>query len=243
MRNLLIVAVLLWAAPLWSLEPKPETNRAFDEYASAAEARMHGGAFLYADAHGDARAAARQGQTFVVELRNRDVQVPDGAIHDWLAVAFFPGASIAGVRTILQDYAGYKRTYMPDVSDSRLVAREGDRFHIFLRLENKQFLTLHYNSEYDVSYATPGPGKMDVVSRSTGIRQDGEDNGFLWRLNSYWRFEEGDGGVYAECRSISLSRGIPFAFGWLREALEKFPRDSMVRTMEATRRAAAGAGH
>jgi hypothetical protein len=28
-------------------------------------------------------------------------------------------------------------------------------------------------------------------------REPGHDHGFLWRLNSYWRFEERDGGVSA----------------------------------------------
>jgi hypothetical protein len=240
-RSVLVIsAVTLFSATAaWGLTPTAEAQRAFERYAAEAEQTMRTGSFLYADTHAAARAEARGGKTFVVEQRNTSVRVPDGAVHDWLGVAFFPGAKMARVRALLEDYANYKRTYAPDVIDSRLMARNGDRFHVALRLENKQFLTLDYDSEYDVVYSAPAAEKLEVVSRSTRIQQSGDDHGFLWRLNSYWRFEEADGGVYAECRSISLSRGIPFGFGWLRGALEKFPRDSMVRTMEATRRAAA----
>jgi hypothetical protein len=119
------------------------------------------------------------------------------------------------------------------------LARDGDNFRVFLKMQNKQFITLTYDSEYDVSYSAPATDRLEIISHSTRIQQAGSDQGFLWRLNSYWRFQEADGGVYAECRSVSLSRGILFGFGWLHEPLEKFPRDSMVRTMEATRRAAA----
>ena len=68
----------------------------------------------------------------------------------------------------------------------------------------------------------------------------GDDDGFLWRVNAYWRFEEADGGLYAQCRAISLSRGLPIGFGWLRAFIQKFPKDSMANTLNATRRALAG---
>jgi hypothetical protein len=235
---MLVVAAAMLAAPAWGVEPTAETGPAFDRYIAAAEKQLRDGAFLYADAHPAAKAAARKGQTVVVEQRNGELRVPGGLIHDWLGVSFFPGARIAGVRALMQDYESYKRIYTPDVIDSRMLARDGDRFRVFLRMQNKQLITVTYDSEYEVSYSAPSADRMEVVSHSTRIRQDGNDLGFLWRLNSYWRFAEADGGVYAECRSISLSRGIPFGFGWLRGALEKFPRDSMVRTMDATRRAA-----
>lgn len=235
---MLILAALLATSPAWSIQPTAEAGRAFDQYVAAAEKQLREGAFLYADSHPEAKAAARQGQPVVVEQRSGDTRVPDGLIHDWLGVSFFPGARIAGVRALMQDYPGYKRIYSPDVIDSSLLGRDGDRYRVFLRMRNKQFIPLTYDSEYEVSYSAPAADRIEIASRSTRVQQAGGDYGFLWRLNSYWRFEQADGGVYAECRSISLSRGIPFGFGWLRGALERFPRDRMVNTMEATRRAA-----
>jgi hypothetical protein len=66
----------------------------------------------------------------------------------------------------------------------------------------------------------------------------GDDAGFLWRLNAYWRFEEADGGVYAECESISLSRDTPLGLGWaLNGFVQKLPKESMLNTLLGTRKA------
>jgi hypothetical protein len=239
MRTFLFVAAALFAMPALGVEPAAETSRAFDHYVAAAEKQLRDGVFLYSDAHPEAKLAARKGQTVVVRQRSGDVQVAGGLIHDWLGFSFFPGAHLAQVRALMRDYGSYKSIYAPDVIDSKLLAQDGDRFRVFLKMQNKQFITLTYDSEYEVSYSAPAPDRLEIASHSSRIQQAGTDQGFLWRLNSYWRFVEADGGVYAECRSISLSRAIPFGFGWLHEPLEKFPRDSMVRTMDATRRAAA----
>jgi hypothetical protein len=219
------------AVPCCAAQLKPETGRAFDRYVELAEKQLSAGPFLYTTAH--------RGETVVVEAKIPNVPVPDGQIHDWLGVLFISGTTIASVRTVMQDYDGYQRIYKPDVTDSKLLARDGDHFRVFLRMYKHEFLTLVYDSEYDVRYSFPAPDRMEVVSRSTRIVQSGDDHGFLWRLNSYWRFQQADGGVYAQCRAISLSRGIPFGFGGLRGFLQKFPRESMVNTLEATRRAAA----
>ena len=64
----------------------------------------------------------------------------------------------------------------------------------------------------------------------------GSDGGYLWRLNSYWRFIARDGGVYVECESITLTRGIPTGFGWLvRPFVTSIPRESLAFTLETTR--------
>ena len=66
----------------------------------------------------------------------------------------------------------------------------------------------------------------------------GDDDGFLWRLNSYWRFQAADGGIYARCEAISLSRDVPLGLGWmLKGFLEKFPKESMMNTLRGTREA------
>jgi hypothetical protein len=231
MRILMAALAAALAIPAYAVTLKPETSRAFDRYIEIAEKQLSTPPFLYTTTH--------RGQTVVVEPKIPNIPVPDGLIHDWLGVLFIPGATIANVRAVMQDYDAYKRIYRPDVTDSNLLARDGDRFRVFLRLYKHEFLTLVYDSDYDVRYSFPAPDRMEVVSRSTRIVQSDDDHGFLWRLNSYWRFQQADGGVYAQCRAISLSRSIPFGFGWLRGFLQKFPRESMVDTLEATRSAVA----
>ena len=89
------------------------------------------------------------------------------------------------------------------------------------------------NATYDIRYAQIDGGRLAIDSRSTRIAEAkhsngpyeeeypvGQDNGFLWRLNSYWRFEQGEGGVYAQCRAISLSRDVPFGLLMIRRFVE-----------------------
>jgi len=56
-------------------------------------------------------------------------------------------------------------------------------------------------------------------------------------LNSYWLIEPREGGVYLECRSISLSRDIPVVFEWIiKPMVTSVPRDSLRGLMKATAR-------
>jgi hypothetical protein len=108
-------------------------------------------------------------------------------------------------------------------------------------------------TEHDVQYFRLGRTRAYSRSYSTKIAQlenpgepgerelpVGNDNGFLWRLYSYWRMEERDGGVYLECQAISLTRGIPAGLGWMIEPIIRdLPKESLIKTLEATRRALA----
>jgi len=77
------------------------------------------------------------------------------------------------------------------------------------------------------------PGKPDEK-----VLPPGRGDGFVWNLNSYWRFQERDGGTWIECHAISLSRDIPTGLGWLVEpVIKNLPRDSLRHTLEATRAA------
>ncbi len=162
-----------------------------------------------------------------------------------------PGADLQQVKTVLQGYENYSSIYSPDVTESRQKAHQGDEYDVFLRLYKKQVLTVVLNTDYHVRYCLLDPRRMYVVSHSTRIAEVkdakhpgageepvGDDSGFLWRLNSYWRFEQLDGGVYAECQAISLSRDVPALLGWMIKGfLEKFPKESMQNTLRGTKAA------
>jgi hypothetical protein len=64
----------------------------------------------------------------------------------------------------------------------------------------------------------------------------GHDGGFLWRLYTYWRFLERDGGTYVQCEAISLTRGIPVVLSWLiGPFVTSIPRESLTFTLETSR--------
>jgi hypothetical protein len=181
----------------------------------------------------------------------KEIAVPDGMIQHWVGSMFIAGATIPQVKAVLQDYENYKHTYQPEVIESRQISHQGDEYDVFLRLYKKQILTVVLNSNYHVRYSMLDARRMYVISHSTRIAEVkdaghpeageepvGDDNGFLWRLNSYWRFEEADGGIYARCEAISLSRDVPPVLGWMIKGfLEKFPKESMLNTLRGTKAA------
>ncbi len=50
------------------------------------------------------------------------------------------------------------------------------------------------------------PGSIEANGLAKREKPEGKDRGFLWRLNSYWRYQQVDGGVLVECESLTLSR-------------------------------------
>ena len=228
----------------------PQTAAAFDRYIELTEARMK------AELASDAWTGKLHGGKIHVEPgvsldRGKKIDVPGGMIQHWVGSMFIASAGIAQVKAVLQDYENYKYIYKPDVIESRLIGHQGDEYDVFLRLYKKQILTVVLNTNYHVRYSVPDARHMSVISHSTRIAQMkdaahyeageeivGDDSGFLWRLNSYWRFVEADGGVYAQCEAISLSRDVPAIIGWMIKGfLEKFPKESMQNTLRGTKAA------
>ena len=243
----LLVLLLLPSQSAFSFPTlTPEATRAFDRYVDSAEAAMTQDAPRFPDT-----ARLRVGEVRI-DSGAPPENIEGGMIQDWRGAMFIPKATIQKVKAVLQDYEDYKRFYKPEVIESKQLAHQGDEYDIFLRLLKKQlWVTVVLNSEYHVHFSQPDPRHVLVVSRSTRIGEvvdsdrsltdeepPGRDSGFLWRLNSYWRFEEADGGVYAECRAISLSRDLPPALGWMIKGfVSKFPKESMQNTLRGTKAA------
>ncbi|MDP8982787.1 MAG: hypothetical protein M3O35_19600 [Acidobacteriota bacterium] len=240
----------------------PETERAFDRYVALTEQRLQGDLnaehFLWLHSHPAERAKVRNGEMLILPRKTtdqgKDIHIPSGLVQDWYGAIFIAGATVPRVRAVMQDYPNYQNIYRPEVTESRLVNHNGNDYDVFLRLFKKHMLTVVLNSTYRVHYGELDERRLSIASKSTRIAEVkdakksnteeepvGNDNGFLWRLNSYWRFEEADGGVYAECEAISLSRDIPFGLGWMiKTIVERFPKESMVNTLKGTQKAVRG---
>jgi hypothetical protein len=154
---------------------------------------------------------------------------------------------------MVQDYNRHKDVYKPEVIDSRVISHTGNDFHIYLRLLKKKVITVVLNSEHEVTYTPIDKTRWRSVSRTTKIAEvdkagkpderekpPGTGEGFLWKLNSYWRFEERDGGTWLECEAISLTRDIPTGLGWIvQPIIRDLPRESLANTLRLTRAALA----
>jgi hypothetical protein len=93
---------------------------------------------------------------------------------------------------------------------------------------------------YSRSYSTRIQEVENAGKSDESLKPAGKDHGFLWRLYSYWRFVERDGGVYMECQAVSLTRDIPTGLGWMIEPIiRQLPKESLVNTLRKTRDALA----
>src|SRR5579863_3895557 len=109
----------------------PRTDQAFEGYRKAVEAKLAWNPqYLSGLKAGEITIAPMTGQG--------STDVPDGLVHDWIAAAVVPNASPEGVISVLQNYNAYKNVYSPDVIDSKLVRREGDLWHVNLKLLKKK---------------------------------------------------------------------------------------------------------
>ena len=254
----------LLAPASYASELKSATEAAFNRYIRATESQMDSGSgmaqFLVVDRLPDAERRSaydqlQQGQVYVRELGTRGegqpISIPSGLVHHWAGVVFIPKARASDAIAVLRDYENQSNIYRPDVRQAKLIEQHGDESDIFEQFYSKSIVTVVLNAYFHVVNTDVGGTRWQSVSRSTGIvevedaatpdeheRTDGNDHGYMWRLNSYWRVEEKDGGVYVQNESISLSRTIPFLFGWIIEPLTKsIPRELLVRMLTNTRSA------
>jgi hypothetical protein len=65
-----------------------------------------------------------------------------------------------------------------------------------------------------------------------------EGSGYLWRVASFVRYEERDGGLYLELEVIGLSRDLPASLRFLlRPVIDHVPRQALSVKLEQTREA------
>lgn len=234
-----------------------ETLKAFTTYILLAETEMkktlqNSDCFLWSDGNSALTERVHEGEVVAGFWSGQGpIKVSNGLIHDWIGTVFIPRATMANTLALIQDYNQHKVIYAPDVIDSRLLNRRGNRFQIYLRLLKKKMITVILDSEHNVVYRRLDRSRWLCRSRTTRIAEvenagslderplpPDTGHGFLWRLYSYWRFREEEDGVYAECRAISLTRDVPFGLGWVLEPIiQNLPRETLIRTLEATRRA------
>lgn len=255
------VLVVCTAKPIAAADLQPQTVAAFERYVRLTEARMSADPrFLWIDTLPEAEQRSRRGElqrgALVIERQttregNKDIAIPDGLVHHWVGLTFVPGVSLNSALALLQDYDRHAEIYRPAVAQSRLLDRDGDTFHVYLRFFMKKGITVVVNSDHEARFTREGTDRAQSRIYSTRIAEVeapntpgerekpvGHDGGYLWRLYTYWRFLERDGGTWIQCESITLTRGIPVGLGWLvRPFVTSIPRESLEFTLTTTRKA------
>jgi hypothetical protein len=273
MRVTIRIAVVILALTLSCFAARLGTpaQQAFDTYAASVERRLaqqHANPDVYlaslnstATQRADLERQLRGGDLRMEPVNGGTRSVPGGLLHHWRGAAFVPGGHASDMLALLRDYNRLSTYYAPEVESSRLVAEHAGVATVAMRFRKQMIVPIVLDTQYDVQMGMTGETAGYSISRSIHIWEvdnpgtakerrmtEGNDDGFLWRLNTYWSFVEVQGGLLIECEAISLTRDVPAGLGWLvAPVIQDMPRDSLKFTLTATRNAlsttGAKAGH
>jgi len=238
-----------------------DTLQGWDAYVRATESRIarelaEPARFLVTDRLEDAarvRACILGGAVPVAQMATVDaggvrLSVPGGFVSHWRGSVHLPGVHLDELLEDLR-HPDARRRHQEDVVAIHVLSRQPDRLQLAIRMTRGSIVSVTYDTWHDVTYARRGPRRASSRSIATRIveiddpgtaresaRPEGRDRGFLWRLNSYWRYEQTATGVVVELESLALSRSIPAGLGAIvRPVVTRISRETVVRTLEALR--------
>ena len=249
------------AAPTADLQPA--TLAAFNRYVTLTEARMAGemsGAspFLWVDRQPESSRRAlldrlKKGEVVSASLETRDgrteIEAPDGMLHHWVGTVLIPNATMDRVMAFVKDYPKYPATFAPMIQRAKVLKQTPDRFDVTMRTWAKKVITVVIDADYGVDYRALSPTRVVTRSVATNLFEVAhagtssekrtpadKGEGYLWRLNTYCWFDQRAEGVYEQCESVSLTRDIPFGFGWIvRPFVTGIPRETLEFTLGRVR--------
>jgi len=255
LSGLLIVWLFAATPGLVIAEPAPAAVSAFNSSVRTVEsrlARQHGaqsGFLAFPAAASNSESRLRRGELIVEQLTPSTVAaLPVALLHHWRGTAFAPGAKAADFERLMKDFNAYPQHFSPQVLQARVLTKQDDRIQVVMRVRQQHVIAVVMDTTYDIAF-----GRLDArhgysISKSTRISEidapgtraervldSREEHGFLWRLNTYWSYEERDGGLYMQIESISLTRSIPRGLGWVvGPFVESIPRESLEFTLRST---------
>jgi len=232
-------------------QPAPFAAAAFDLYSKSVERRIeqqHRFPSAFLVSADTARERLRKGEQILEQLTpSSDANLPGALLHHWRGTAFAPGATASDFERLMRDFSSYPQHFSPEVLQAKVVREDGNRIQAWMRVRQKHVITVVMDTSYDVTF-----GQLDTrhgysISRSTRIDEidsaatkyervlgPNEEHGFLWRLNTYWSYEERDGGLYLQIEAVSLTRSIPRGLGWaIGPYVESIPRESLEFTLRS----------
>jgi len=247
--------MLFSTAHAFAADLKPETIQAWNEYVKSAAVRnqrhlVSGSSFLSSDEVPGRTARLRRGEIIVSPAGPHvPLPVPSGLIHDWVGAAFVPNVTFDDILPVLRNYEHYKDFYHPNVIDSKLIATgdSGDRFSMIL-MNKSAIAKTALDSDYQSSYIRLDAHRQYSITEATRMQEiaeygtplqhtipENKGTGLIWRLYSFTRFEERDGGVYIELEALALSRDIPGSLRWLVEpVVRRISRSSLATSLQQT---------
>jgi hypothetical protein len=170
------------------------------------------------------------------EPQGEMIEIPGGTIYHSRGSMLVRGTTVDRVvRALMQPGTSPPQD---DVLESRVLARTDNTLRVYLKLARTAVVTVVYDTEHQVTFTRHSRDMATSRSVSTRIAEaDGGDRGFLWRLNSYWRYTQVGRDVRVDLESLSLSRAVPrVARPVARPIIDRIARESIHRTLDSVRR-------
>jgi putative flippase GtrA len=225
------LAVLTCATDAFAAPPTADTLAAWNAYVKAFEDRLE--------------RTARDPIEAVDIPQGETIAAGSGLIHRWRATVLLRGVTVDRVVDMLMNPG----TPPPqeDVVASRVLARSPNTLRVYLRLMRTSIVTVVYDTEHDVTFDRRSAALATSRSIATKIAEvegagtarerelpAADSRGFLWRLNSYWRYAQVRDGVLVELDSLTLSRDVPAIVRPIAAPLiSRVARSSVAKTLRA----------
>jgi len=230
-------------------EPTSAALAAFDSYTGSVESRLaqqhrSPGNFL-----APTNLELLHGGSLVIERLTppQGIAVDGAMLYHWRGTAFAPGAIATDFDRLIRNFNAYPQHFAPQVEQARILTQSPNRMTAFMRVRQHHVITVVMDATYDIDFGQLDPQHGYSISRSTRIAEVAspgtsaerahsprEEHGFLWRLNTYWSYEERDGGLALQIETVSLTRAIPSGLGWaIRPYVESIPRESLEFTLRS----------
>ncbi len=257
----LALAAIMTAGTVHAAPPESRTLAAWKTYVDVTEARIRSEldsprGFLASDFTSDRPDIRRQvthgaivlGRVTTRDGEGREIDIPGGTIQHWRGAVFLPGVTLAPLLDALR-HPPEHGPFPQDVLAMRVEHRDADAQDVFIRMSRSAIVTVTYDTEHRVEFRLRDATRASTRSVATRITEmddvgspderalaPDDDHGYLWRMNSYWRYEQVDGGVIAEMESVTLSRHIPTAVRFLVDPIvDRVARESVERTLRGIR--------
>lgn len=262
----LLLALFLIAVgrPLHAAELRADTVTAWNTYLENADLgvqeRVAGRKpFLWVDESPERAARVRHGEVVVAPVAEHGTEiVPHGLIHDWIGAIFIPGATRDSLAAVVRDYDNYERIYRPVVTSSKMLACTENSQEFQMVWQRKVlFVSAAMQGDYQAHDVILDEHREYSLAEAMEIREiegyghpeerllpPDTGNGFIWRIRSFARYQERDGGVYLELEATALTRDIPASVAWfVKPVVNHLSINSLTTTLRQTRDALIASQH
>ena len=259
-RPVLLSLVFIFAAATtsYAAELNRQALTAWENYIASAKLHMQDrragkSPFLWVDEDAMRRQQLNSGEIVISAVGSpHPLLIPHGLIHHWIGAVFIPGATIEDLAAVVNDYGRYNEIYRPTLAKAELLGSTDDeQKFLILWVQRVLLVTAAFYTELDSNYIALNSWQGYMTFSTTRVQQienygekderrlaPDEGSGYLWRLVSFARFEERDGGLYLELEVIGLSKDLPGSLRLLlKPVIDHVPRQALATKLDQTRQA------